>query len=170
MVNHPLSARTGVRDVDVVLDALESHSPTEIEKVTKFSTQPCVTRESPSRHPLACPPGMRDGDPLTGLFLFDVEGGLLDPNQALELLSHGLSGRLYGVYLYGQEESRPEVPMREYGIVFLETSVPRYGFISVDVAMGLIVSIEAFRANPLMDDLDDPRWLLPPLEPASNSD
>ena len=169
LANHPPGTRTGIPDVDVVLEALESGSVADIAVVTAFVTRRCVAQETPSRHPLACRQGMADGDPLTGLFFFDVEGGLMPRDEALQFLASGLSGRLYGVFRH-EEETRPEVPDREYGIVFLDTNVPGYGYVSVDVAAGQIVSIEAFRVNPLMQAHDDPRWVLPPLDVVSAGD
>lgn len=169
--NYDMSTRTGMADVDGVLDAVMAGTAEALKPLLRYVSVPCVepNPSSASRRPDACEPGMDPGDPITGFPVYDVEGGLIPPAGAPVALNGFLSRQLYGVFRYSQPQPSG-IADRDYGIVFLDVVAPvdlnhrYYGFVSLDVKGAAIVALDFFPDAALMRRPDDPSWILSPFQ------
>lgn len=91
------TGRTGIPELDAVIDALRSGDPAAIELLLRFNSVPCTTAFGLGGPP-KCGPGESDGD-LVDVFLnFGCEGGYAAPEDAGRLAEGFASKPLYAVY------------------------------------------------------------------------
>ncbi|HSG41878.1 MAG TPA: hypothetical protein VLA72_01875 [Anaerolineales bacterium] len=93
---HPLSTRTGIAEIDVVLDAVESNDPQEIRSLLHFINVPCTNADG-----LGGPPKCREKESegtVVEVFPFlGSEGGYLH-KENLDLWIGIDVTQLYAVY------------------------------------------------------------------------
>ncbi|HEX6032066.1 MAG TPA: hypothetical protein VFY90_11610 [Tepidiformaceae bacterium] len=172
---YPAGTHTGVAGVDAVIDAIERRDARAVADLVVFSTYPCQEPRPVQPQPLRCREGQQPGDPLTGIWVSHVEGGLWpDPPDgdreklvpAFERVLGDSQRALHAVYRFRGDE-RPAsgvAPRPEYAVIFtrhLPGSGPEYD--SFMVRDGGLVSIE-FAFPPLpperWEDRTHPGWVL----------
>lgn len=161
---YPLSTRTGIADIDVVLDAVESNDQQRIRELLRFSNVPCTTADG-----LGGPPKCRENESdgtLVEVFPFlGSEGGYLH-KENLDLWTGIDVDQLYAIYRNSDDVySDANFPAGEYAILFL--SGDDFPGTSLQVAGGQIVRIDTlFDTSPagLMNILnrDASELILPP--------
>lgn len=113
-----LSTRTGIADIDVVLDAIESDDPQQLRGLLRFITVPCTIADG-----LGGPPKCRENESdgtLVEVFPFlGSEGGYLH-KENLDLWTGIDVVSLYAVYRNSENVYSDETfPAGEYAILFL---------------------------------------------------
>ncbi|MEX0784067.1 MAG: hypothetical protein WD557_15610 [Dehalococcoidia bacterium] len=172
--HHLRDTRTGVPEVDAVIDAVLNKDARALAGLVSFLTYPCQATVTVQPAPLLCADGQPAGTPLVGIWANHVEGGLWPPERdgdreklvpifATMLDSPGL--QLHSVYALDGTEPGEEFLRPDYVVTFVSwdaRSGPWYdNFVVRDG--GLIAINFAFPPfnPPIWDNPDDPGWLLP---------
>lgn len=104
---HPLSARTGIEEVDSVLDALASGDARELRSLIQFTNAKC-TRAEGLGGPPKCLAGETEGTPVEVLPFLGSEGSFLRKDEIDNWQGVDISG-VYALY-----EVSPDVIVEEY--------------------------------------------------------
>ncbi len=111
--SYAAGTRTGIRMVDQVIEAVEARDGKALANLAQILEYPCEGPKTVQPHPLRCRPGQQVGDPLRGIWVSHVEGGLWpgdgdgDVAKLAEALQNALdwrSPRLHAVYRFGPDE------------------------------------------------------------------
>ncbi len=164
-VSYPAPTRTGLQDVDPVLDAVLGAGAVN-PALLAMATLPCG-RSSPDDPKPGCPFGVPVGTPTLGFRVSNCKTYFAPAEAAGEapLLLTSSSPRLFGVYRGATSASDGQA----YHVIFAGDGAATWG-VDVDVRAGQITSISygCGSTNPaqLGPPLGDPKWVLPPLEGA----
>jgi len=136
---YPLSTRTEVADIDVILDAVESRDPQQVRDLLRFITVPCTTADG-----LGGPPKCRNGEAdgaLVEVFPFlGSEGGYLH-KENLEAWTGLDVTKLYAVYRNSENiYSDENFPAGEFAIFLL--SDENFPGVILQITDGQIVRID----------------------------
>ena len=121
---YPLSTRTGIAGIDIILAAVESRDPQQFRDLLRFSTVPCTTGDG-----LGGPPNCRDGEAdgvLVEVFPFLGGEGSYLYKENVELWIGIDVTKLYAVYRNADSVySDMNFPAGEFAILFLsEENIP----------------------------------------------
>ena len=173
---HPRDTRTGVPEVDAVIDAVLSKDARALADTVAFLTYPCEAPSSTagSRQALACADGQPVGTPLTGIWVSHVEGGLWpgerdgDREKLIPMFESTLIQRdqqLHSVYALDGTEPGEERLRPDYIVTFVSwdaQSGPWYDNLVLSEG-GLVAIRFAFPPfdRPIWENPGAPGWLLP---------
>ena len=121
---YPLSQRTGIAEIDVVLDAVEGDNPQQLRDLFHFINVPCTNADG-----LGGPPKCRENESegaLVEVFPFLGGEGSYLHKENLDLWPGVDVKRLYAVYRNSENVYSDETfPAGEYSILFLsEDDIP----------------------------------------------
>lgn len=135
---YPLSTRTGVADIDVILAAVESRDPQQVRDLLRFNTIPCTTADG-----LGGPPKCRDGEAdgaLVEVFPFLGGEGSYLYKENVDAWAGVDVTRLYAIYRNSENIYSDEFfPAGEFSILFL--SEDNFPGVALQVTDGQIVRI-----------------------------
>lgn len=162
--HYPLSTRTGIADIDVVLDAVESNDPQQVRDLLRFINVPCSMADG-----LGGPPKCRENEPegtLVEVFPFLGGEGSYLHKENFDLWTGIAVTRLYAVYRNSESVFSDETfSAGEYAVLFL--SEDNFPGTILQVTDGQIVRIDTVfdpspegLANILNRDASD--LILPP--------
>jgi hypothetical protein len=115
---HPPSERTGIAEVDRVIDAMLSPDRDAVTRMVHFLTTPCTTREGLGGPP-KCGPAETDGTPVEVFPVGGPEGTFMGRAEIDHLVPSQVAG-LYAVYRVPANAYREAYwPAGNYGVVFL---------------------------------------------------
>jgi hypothetical protein len=112
----PAGTRTGNAFVDKVITLVDEKDWTGLADLALWTSVPCEAPRPVQPQPLLCRDEMSPGEPLTGFWMLDVEGGLWPPDRARLAAAFGSalpSAQLHGVYTYapgGQDAGQLPAP------------------------------------------------------------
>lgn len=114
---HPLTARTGIEQIDQVLEAVASDDSGQLRSLIRFTSAACTQREG-----LGGPPKCRAGEPegtlIEVLPFLGSEGSFIPRDEIGEWQGIDVSG-LYAIYEVSQDFTVEEYyPAGEYVILF----------------------------------------------------
>lgn len=176
--SYPDGTRTGIPEVDAVIDAIERRDGQKLAQMALFSTYPCQENPPGNPQPMKCRPGQREGDPLVGIWFSHFEGGLWpfeadgDRDKLGAMIQRLLDdpgwGRrsLHAVYRFQAGDRNGFLrPAPEIGVVFTRWSRdggPEYD--TFVLAKGGLIALEiAFPPvdEPTWNNPAAPGWILP---------
>ncbi len=150
---HPAGTRTGVEDVDVVLDAIEAGDVDALVSMAAYEMVPCDNHPGPGIIlPPRCPPGVPDGTPVQALKVASSTWRWVSPEALPVYLRLGLRS-MHG--LFGVEEAKVGdnlkiLPDNGYGIILaVEENLEVPGFGGYEAALdapdadGLLIGLGA---------------------------
>lgn len=148
---HPLSTRTGVEDVDRVLEAVASGDQQELLSVVQFTEAKCTHAEGLGGPP-KCREGEVEGTPMQVLPFLGGEGSYLRAEEIGEWQGIDVSA-LYAVYEVDPANVIREeyFPAGEYVIVLIDSTNAEP--VALRVARGGIVRVD-FLYVPIPETLD----------------
>jgi hypothetical protein len=167
---HPAGARTGIAQVDAVVDAFLGSSLDARRRLVRFLTTPCTTTRGLGGPP-KCASGQADGTPVEVFPYQTGEGGYATRATIEGALTFDVTG-LYGVYRVPPPAVRHDYyPAGDYAIVFTRdpgrwSRVTPVLQVIVHVENGAVVALDC---TPYVADWPPfeaaaAQWVLPPLE------
>lgn len=137
--SHPLSTRTGIPDIDVVLDAVESGDPNALRELFRYTRTSCTNAEG-----LGGPPKCRDGEAagtmVEVLPFLGPEGSFLRVDEVGDFPGLNVTG-LYAVYQVSEKAySDEDYPAGEYAAIFVGDS--NLSTVILQITEGGIVRID----------------------------
>ena len=116
---HPLDTRTGIAQVDRVLDAVASGDQQALRSLVQFIERPCTHMEGFGGPP-KCREGEAEGTPVRTLALIGSEGGHIRQDEIAQWISVEADG-IYAIYEVSSEVTVDEnFPAGQYVLVFLK--------------------------------------------------
>lgn len=158
----PAGARSGVQDVDLLIDAVLVNNLEARRRLIAYTITPCTTAQGMGGPP-KCAPGEANGAPVEVFPFLGEEGEHIRPPAIDRILQFAVEG-LYAVYRVPESAFRAEYwPAGAYAIIFLATGLQRQA--TVFVTNGKIVRLELSRQERWPGkDTRGIEWLLPPRE------
>jgi hypothetical protein len=104
---HPLTTRTGIEEIDSILEAAASGNPQALQSLIQFTNAKCTKRDGLGGPP-KCREGEAEGTPVEVLPFISSEGGFLHKEEIDNWQGIDVSG-LYAVY-----EVSPAVTAEQY--------------------------------------------------------
>jgi len=146
---YPLTTRTGIEDIDIILAAVEIGDPQALRDLFRFTSTACTTAEGLGGPP-KCRDGESDGTHVEVLPFLGPEGSFLRRDEIGNFPGLNVTG-LYAVYRVSENAySEVEYPAGEYGVALVaQESSPN---IILQVLNGGIVRID-YVFGPSLEDL-----------------
>ena len=174
VATYPPGTRTGVAEVDVIIDAVERKDAARLAELVTFLTYPCEGEKPQQPHPLRCREGQQVGDPLVGIWVTHVEGGLWpfeadgDRTKLARMIDGTLTNRaleLVSVYKYDGNEPGWSFLEPDYVVTWArwsEQAGPEFDNLIIRDG-GIIKIAFAFPEPepPIWEDPGDGGWILP---------
>jgi hypothetical protein len=118
---HPPGTRTGIAEVDAVINAVLARDVKALAALVSYHTFPCVAVQRGPGDTPPCPPGVPDGTPVDAMSFESCEGALIPmaffEGFAAEMLAPDIG--LYAAYLHGPNDPPTADGQRIYTIVFV---------------------------------------------------
>ena len=157
----PAGARTNIKDVDLIIDAVLANDLEARRKLIAYIMTPCTTAQGAGGPP-KCAPGETNGTRVEVFPFLGEEGEHIRRPAIDRILQFSVTG-LYGVYRVPDSAFRAEYwPAGKYALVFVATGLQRQA--TVFVEDGKIVRLELSRQERwLRGDAPGIDWLLAPV-------
>lgn len=136
---HPLTTRTGMEEVDNVVDVVASGDPQKLRSLIQFTNTKCTKAEGLGGPP-KCREGEAEGTPVEVLPILGPEGHFLHKEEIEQWTGIDVDG-LYAIYeVSSNAYSEPDYPSGEYAVMFFDTE--NQAVISLRVADGRVVRVD----------------------------
>jgi hypothetical protein len=138
-VFHPLTTRSGIEDVDKVLDVVASGDIQVLRSLIQFTNTRCTTAEGLGGPP-KCRAGEAEGTPVEVLPILGPEGHFFHREDIQDWIGVDAAG-LYAIYEVSTEViSDPDYPSGRYAVMFFDKE--NQSVISLRIANGRIVRVD----------------------------
>lgn len=136
---YPLTTRTGIEDVDNIVDAVASGNVQMLRSLIQFTDTKCTTADGLGGPP-KCREGEAEGTPVEVLPIFGPEGHFFHKEDIEDWTGVKADG-LYAVYEVSSEVvSEPDYPSGKYTVMFLDQE--NQAVTSLRLADGRIVRVD----------------------------
>ena len=150
---YSLETRTGIKEIDNVIEEVASGERERLERVIKYTAAPCTTAEGFGGPP-KCRPGETEGTPVDGLPFIGSEGGFIR-KDGISNWTGVDAETIFAVYRVAEEGVNEQYyPRGAYAVVFLTQDVQ--SALTLRIADGGIVRVD----YPLNESLQDLRQLV----------
>lgn len=136
---HPLTTRTGIEEVDKVVDVVASGDIQMLRSLIQFTSTKCTTAEGLGGPP-KCRAGEAAGTPVEVLPIFGSEGYFIHREDIDDWSGVNANG-LYAVYEVSPDfVSEPDYPSGRYAVMFVDQQ--NEAVVSLRVDHGKIVRVD----------------------------
>jgi hypothetical protein len=136
---HPLTTRTGIEDLDKIVDVVASGDVQMLRSLIQFTNTKCTTAEGLGGPP-KCREGAVEGTPVEVLPIFGSEGHF-SHKEDIETWSGVNADGLYAVYEVSPDVvSEPDYPSGKYAVMFVDQK--NQAVVSLRIDNGLIVRVD----------------------------
>lgn len=150
---YSLETRTGIEEIDAVIEAVASGERERLESVIKYTTAPCTTAEGFGGPP-KCSAGETEGTPVDGLPFIGSEGGFIRKDEISNWTGVDAEA-IFAVYRVAEEGVNEQYyPRGAYAVVFLTQDAQ--SAVTLRIADGRIVRVD----YPLNESLQDLKKLV----------
>jgi hypothetical protein len=162
---HPADVRTGIAEIDDVIEAILSSDVEARRVLVRFVVTPCTTAQGIGGPP-KCAEGEADGTPVEVFPILESEGFHVRRESIDQSLGFVVEG-LYAVFRVPDDAYEEDYwPAGEYGLVFVRKDMPEgMNFpVTVLVENGLIVRLHFnfFNSPAMVIERDAGELVLPP--------
>ena len=164
-IEYPPDMRTGIKEIDQVIDVMRDTDIDARLDLVKFTTTPCTTTGGLGGPP-KCEPGETDGTIVDAFPISTGEGYFVRPDNIQGVFGFSVRG-LLAVYVVPEDAYHTDYwPAGEYGIIFTSKEGGSPHVIIVLVEDGSIVRLEFYPGWPPYDLIweKSDEFILPPIQ------
>ncbi len=162
-IEYPPDTRTGIEEIDLVIDAIMSQDIDAKIELVHFFTSACTTMDGLGGPP-KCEPNEQDGTIVEAFPVAYSEGVQIRPEQIRAVFDFTIRG-LFAIYRVPDDAYEKEYwPVGEYALVFTSEDGGHSHTITIHVINGKIVRLEFDMVWPPFDQIwiRSDTFILPP--------